>query len=281
MPDRGRNPRRPIVQAIERLVRPFLLNGKVAAWSHRAGLQGKLSITRYDICASTPLPKPLTIAFASDLHAGPTTHGGLFDQLGEQMRLLQPDVVLLGGDYVAFDARYAQQLGAMLRAFTPPLGVYGVIGNHDIRNGRESIEAVLRAAGVQVLVNRNVALPAPFDMVSICGIDDPWTGEADAISTFAHAGPVKLFLTHSPDGLVYLQQETFDVAFAGHTHGGQVAHRSGAPVVQPVGPLSRQYCYGAYTVPGRGELIVSRGVGCTLLPLRLNADPELVICTLR
>lgn len=276
--------RRHILRKIlDRIVSAALLNGRVAAWSYRAGLQGKLGIARYALTlgADRQLPAPLTIAFVSDLHAGPSTHAGLFDQLRTQLTALQPDVLLLGGDYVAFDARHVQQLRELLTAVTPPLGTYAVIGNHDIRNGRAPIEALLRSAGVRVLVNENAALPAPFDMVSVCGIDDPWTGEADAGATFAGSRSVKLFLTHSPDGIVYLGDHVFDAAFAGHTHGGQVARRDGAPVVSPVGPLSREYCYGRYAVPGQGEMIVSRGVGCTLIPLRINADPEIVLCTLR
>ena len=115
----------------------------------------------------------------------------------------------------------------------------------------------------------------------ICGIDDPWKGNPDAALTFQHAGRFKLFLTHSPDGLHHVHKEAFDLAFAGHTHGGQVARRDGVPVVQPTGRLSRQYCYGQFSVAGKGHMIVSRGFGCTLIPLRINANPELVICTLR
>jgi hypothetical protein len=169
----------------------------------------------------------------------------------------------------------------VLTAYAPALGIYAVIGNHDIWNGRESIETLLRDTGAEVLVNRSIALPVPFDMVSVCGIDDPWMGNADAARTFAQAREVKLFLTHSPDGILHLGKEIFDLAFTGHTHGGQVARRDGTPLVQPTGPLSRHYWYGEFAVPGNGRMIVSRGVGCSLLPLRINADPELVICTLR
>jgi predicted MPP superfamily phosphohydrolase len=132
-----------------------------------------------------------------------------------------------------------------------------------------------------VLVNRNVALPAPFGGVSVCGIDDPWTGAPSAAATFAGAGAVRIYLTHSPDGLYRLERQRFDVAFAGHTHGGQIALPDGAPLFHPSGPCSRDFCYGRYDVPGNGPLIVSRGVGCSGIPLRLNADPELLICTLR
>ncbi|QYF95954.1 metallophosphoesterase [Massilia sp. PAMC28688] len=276
-------PRRHLAhRIIDRVVSTMLMKGKVAAWSYRLGWHGELGVVEYGVTLSEEktLPAPLRIGFVSDLHAGPSTHGGLFAQLRDQLQALRPDVLLLGGDYVAFNARHVELLRDLLTGYAPVLGTYAVIGNHDIRGGRESIESALRGMGVEVLVNRNIALPAPFDMISICGIDDPWTGDADAGPTFAQSGPVKLFLTHSPDGLLHLGEASFDLAFAGHTHGGQVARRDGAPVVQPTGPLSRQYCYGEFAVPGNGTMFVSRGFGCTLIPLRINADPELVICTL-
>ncbi len=273
----------PIRRAVDAILSALLMRGRVAAWSYRWGWHGKLSVLQYGLALSEEkrLPAPLRVAFVSDLHAGPTTHGGLFDQLRDQLLLLRPDVLLLGGDYVSFDARHVEQLRDVLTASGPALGTYAVIGNHDIRSDRTVIEAHLRSMGVHVLVNQNVALPAPFEMISVCGIDDPWVGNADAVGAFSGAGPVKLFLTHSPDGLRYLGEQTFDLAFAGHTHGGQVAHTGGAPVLTPSGRMSRLYCYGEFSIPGNGNLFVSRGFGCSLLPLRINADPELVLCTVQ
>ncbi|TFW31940.1 metallophosphoesterase [Massilia horti] len=260
-----------------------MLGGRVAAWSYQRGWHGRLSVVRREVTVSGQvlLPAPLVIGFASDFHAGPTTHPGVFEELAAQVRRVRPDVLLLGGDYVSLGARHVDQLRDCLGALSAPLGVFGVIGNHDVWHGRAPIEAALREAGIELLHNRNVALPAPFGMVSICGIDDPWTGEPCVPAAFAGAGPVRVFLTHSPDGLHYVDGETFDVAFAGHTHGGQVARADGTPMARPQGPLSRRYCYGSFDLPDNGPLIVSRGVGCSKLPLRINADPELVVCTLR
>jgi hypothetical protein len=227
------------------------------------------------------LPAPLTVAFASDFHAGPTTHDALFDELGQQLLRTRPQVVLLGGDYVSFDARHAERLRGLLGCYRAPLGTYAVIGNHDIWNGRAPVEAMLRQAGVELLVNRGASLPAPYGMVSICGIDDPWTGEPDVARAFAHAGDVRLFLMHSPDGLWHLSGERFDLAFAGHTHGGQLAWAIGRPVRVPSGPLSRRYCYGRYALQDNGPLFVSSGIGCSVVPLRWNTRPELLLFTLR
>jgi uncharacterized protein len=283
MTDRMHKRRRPIRYGIERLLDTLLLDGKVAAWSYRRGLQGRLRVSRHEhaLASDKRLPRPLVIAFASDFHAGPTTHPGMFDALGEELEQARPDLVLLGGDYVSLGGAHVEKLQALLaRAAAAPLGAFAVIGNHDIWHGRGPIEDALRQAGVQLLVNRNAALAPPFDMVSICGIDDPWTGLPSAPDTFAGAGPVRVYLMHSPDGLWHLRGEQFDLGLAGHTHAGQVARADGRPVIRPSGPVSADHCYGRYEFAHHGPLIVSSGVGCSALPLRINADPELVICTL-
>jgi predicted MPP superfamily phosphohydrolase len=276
---------RPLRHFTERVLNIALLGGLVARLSWCLGGHGRLRVVRetVELTTGVPLPRPLRIGFASDFHAGPTTHPAIFAALLAAIRAESPDVLLLGGDYVSFDAGNVAALAAFLAACVPlaPLGVYAVIGNHDVWNGREVVEAALRTAGVHVLVNRAAHLPAPFDGVSICGIDDPWTGEPSAADTFAGAKPVRVYLMHSPDGLWRIDGQRYDVGIAGHTHGGQIARKAGAPLFRPSGPYSRRFTYGRFDVPGNGPLIVSRGVGCAAIPLRLNADPELLVCTLR
>jgi predicted MPP superfamily phosphohydrolase len=274
---------RPIRHATERVLNTLLLGGLVAGLSYRLGGMGHLSVVRYEVelAPGKQLPRPLRIGFASDFHAGPTTHGKVFDELLEQLAVEQPDVLLLGGDYVSFDSGNVDGLHGFLAAAHAPFGIYAVMGNHDVWNGREPVEQALRAAGVHVLVNRSLPLPEPFGQVSVCGIDDPWTGDPSAQGAFEGARAVRLYLMHSPDGLWRLDRQHFDVGFAGHTHGGQIALQNGAPLFRPSGPVSRDYTYGRFDIPGNGPLLVSRGIGCAGIPLRLNADPELLICTLR
>jgi len=268
---------------VERLLDSALLNGLIAAWSYRCGLHGKLGVSLHEVAVAKEksLRVPLTIAFASDFHAGPTTHPVIFSELFDKLADIRPDVLLLGGDFVSCKAIYADALAGGLSRCHPPLGKYAVLGNHDLWADERQLTQRLAAAGVEMLVNRNITLPSPFDSVSICGIDDPWIGSADVAQAFKDANQIRIFLTHSPDGLLLLEDETFDVGFAGHTHGGQIALRDGTPIFAAQGPLSRTYSRGRFEVRGNGPLIVSRGIGCSNLPIRMNADPELVICTLR
>jgi predicted MPP superfamily phosphohydrolase len=260
-----------------------LFDGLLAGWSYRLGLHGRLCVTTHElrVGAGKPLPAPLLLAFASDFHAGPTTHPKMYARLIEELDRLRPDALLLGGDYVSSKASHVDTLLEVLARCAPPLGKYAVLGNHDLWTDQGYIARQLARAGVEVLINRNVSLPPPFEQVSICGIDDPWTGRVDARCAFRGAGSVRILLSHSPDGLTLLNGERFDVAFAGHTHGGQIAYRDGRPIGHVAGRLSRRYSRGRFEIGGNGPLIVSRGVGCSNLPIRINADPELVLCKLR
>lgn len=268
--------------ATERLLGAVLAGGHAARLSYRLGGLGRAGVTRHTVALPPDLrlARPLRIGFASDFHAGPTTDPAIFADLLACVQREAPDVLLLGGDYVSFSAHHIDALQGFLRAARAPLGTFAVLGNHDVWNGRARVEAGLRAAGIDVLVNRSVALGAPFGQVSICGIDDPWLGAPSASATFADAGPVRVYLMHSPDGLHWLDGQHFALGLAGHTHGGQIALRDGTPLFHAGGPWSREHNYGRFELPGNGPLVVSRGVGCSAIPLRLNAHPELLICTL-
>ena len=163
----------------------------------------------------------------------------------------------------------------------PPLGTYAVLGNHDYMGDEEHIARALGEAGITVLVNENIRLPVPHEEVSICGLDDPIYGAPDADATLAGSSATRIVLMHAPDGLLALGDARFDLALCGHVHGGQIALPFGVPIVVPRGRLSRRYSRGEYRLRNGGRLLVSRGIGCSSLPIRLFSSPEIHLCTLR
>jgi predicted MPP superfamily phosphohydrolase len=270
-----------------RFVEDALMRVYVGGWPARAaraaGFQRRVRIVEHSVaCPAWPRgAPPLTIAFASDFHAGPTTHPALLDLACDAITRARPDVILLGGDYVFLDARHIAMLAERLARLRAPHGIFAVLGNHDLWADNDHIERALASAGVRVLVNESATLAPPFDHVSICGIDDPWVGVADAGRAFgnARARDVRVLLMHAPEGLMFARGHRFDLALCGHTHGGHVALPGGVPIVS-VGPLSRRYAHGAHALEGGGTLIVSRGIGGIEIPIRLFADPDVVVCTL-
>src|SRR5258708_17876349 len=103
-----------------------LLNGLIAAWSYRCGLHGKLGVTPHDVFVAKEksLRVPLIIAFASGLHAGPTTHPESFSKLFAKLSDIRPQVLLLGVAVVSRHAIYLDALPDGLSPCNPPVGTY-------------------------------------------------------------------------------------------------------------------------------------------------------------
>jgi uncharacterized protein len=223
----------------------------------------------------------LRTAFASDFHAGPTTSDRALDRAAAQLAGAAPDLLLLGGDFVSIRADYVKRVTERLAAIHAPAGKFAVLGNHDYWAGARPVIDALERADIQVLTNRNCRLAPPFEQVTVCGLDDDIAGYPDPDAALTGATPTRLVLMHSPAGLVDIGERRFTMAFAGHTHGGQVALPSGYPLYVPHGRLCRQYCAGRFQLPRGSTLLVSRGVGCSTLPIRWNSPSEVHLCRMR
>ncbi|MFZ6873868.1 metallophosphoesterase [Undibacterium sp. Di27W] len=267
-------------QAGEAMEAAFYQENWAARIAYALGLQGQLHLDRRDFYL--PLAKGFTckLAFISDLHAGPLTDYRLIEQAFAAIAAFEPDVILFGGDYVSLHARHMQHLAGPLGLLDPATPKFAVMGNHDLWLDDEHIANCLQDAGVQVLVNQNRRLPAPFEAISICGTDEPGVGMPDAEQTFAGAGDVRLLLMHSPLGLRHVARHDFAIAFCGHTHGGQIATPGGMPLVLPPGSGERRYAQGLFPLPGQRLLLTSRGIGMSDLPIRLFAPSEVHLCHL-
>jgi predicted MPP superfamily phosphohydrolase len=220
--------------------------------------------------------RPLRLAFISDLHLGPLTPMKLIDHAFAQLQESEPDVLLMGGDYVSLEVTeaVAAQLAASVGAFRVPLKL-AVLGNHDLWTRHELIEQGLAAGGARVMLNESIRLPPPHDDVVIVGLDDPWTGQVDPDKAFAGAdAPVKLVLTHAPEAVPLVEGRGVDLLMCGHTHGGQVAAPWGPLMVE--GHFGRRWPFGLHEVDGM-QLFVSRGVGYSDLPVRSFAPSDVAI----
>jgi uncharacterized protein len=265
--------------------------GWPAELTRAVGLQRRVRAVHHRIVTRAETGKwpigcePLRIAFVSDLHAGPTTHKSLFDDAAHIIHRHKPDILLMGGDYVFLSDRNIEHVADFVRKVRPclPLGCFAVMGNHDLWANDRSIMTSLTQAGAHVMINDQITLPKPFSHVKLSGLDDPWTGIRDPKRAFARTGDeeestVRILLVHAPSMLLYLDphEHHFDVGFCGHTHGGHIALPGGIPIIAP-GPLSRRYPHGRFDLTHDRTLIVSRGIGSTELPLRWNADPDVII----
>ncbi len=235
----------------------------------------------------TGLPAPFggtRILLISDIHVGPFFSPSALQHAFDRLALLRPDLVLLAGDLVTSRLEEFPPAAAAFRSLSAPLGVFAVMGNHDHYTGRiERLRAMVEAAGVAVLHNRGVALERGGATIGLAGVDDLVEGEPDfdaALATIpaetrASGAPV-LLLAHNPDVFFDAARRGVSLVLAGHTHGGQI-RVPGFPV------LVRQSRYrldeGCYR-SGGAQVVVSRGLGVTGVPIRIACAPEAVLLTL-
>ncbi|MEP7125896.1 MAG: metallophosphoesterase [Byssovorax sp.] len=278
---RGRNYTR--LRALSELLMRAVYRGNwpARAWSLTPG---RAMVQRLDhaLCLDPARARaaPLRIAFASDLHLGPTTPSTVLDRAFDLLREAAPDVLILGGDYVFLEATpaIARELRDRVRS-VPAQTKLAVMGNHDLWTHHGLIEEALASAGARVLINDAARLPAPWSDIAILGIDDPWTGAPDGDRAVAACGDAafRIGISHSPDGLPFLRGKGLSFLLAGHTHGGQIALPGPTPIIVP-GPLGKKWPFGLHH-DGALPLFVSRGVGATELPIRTFAPPDIVVVT--
>jgi len=271
-------------KAVDVVLGALYRGGWPAMVTQAIGLQGTLHVAEhvFRIRRQRPDAPVLRVAFASDFHAGPTLHRRLLAEVFGALAAMRPDVLLLGGDFVSFHARYVNALLDGLRGIHAPLGKFAVLGNHDLLGDDVYITDRLASAGVHTLVNANARLAAPHDDVWICGLDDWDEGAPDATRMLDGADGTRIVLAHQPDGLMVIGDERVDLALCGHVHGGQFLMRNREPAIRHKGPLSMLYMHGGVFHFGVHDtpVLVSRGIGTSTLPARRHADPQVHLCTL-
>lgn len=283
--------RRSIEAALDELFRP---GNWASTLAYHLGLQGRLELreetfvlsTDADAAVAAGTRPPLRIAFASDFHAGSTTHPRLLAGACEALARCEPNVVLLGGDFVTMRASAIHRLARQLERVPASHGKYAVLGNHDLRADRATVTGALHDAGIRVLTNEHAMLAPPYEDIAVCGLEDATRGEPRADHALDTPAARRIVLMHSPEGLRAIGERAFDLAFCGHTHGGQIALPWGTPVVVPRGRLNRRFHKGRFDLRreypresrGQRALLVSSGVGCSTIPVRLFAAPEVHLC---
>src|SRR5437867_3701260 len=132
--------------------------GWPAAITRAIGLQGTLEVSEhvFEIPRQRADAPDLRVAFASDFHAGPTLHRRLLTDALAALADAAADVLLLGGDFVSFHARYVDRMIPGLERIPARAGKFAVLGNHDLLGDDEYIVRRLADAGVTTLINSNV-----------------------------------------------------------------------------------------------------------------------------
>jgi uncharacterized protein len=249
------------------------------AWLRNLGAHNDvydLELTRHEVFIDG-LPPALDgyrIAFVTDTHVASFMRRGLYREVVAQIARFDPDLVLLGGDFVSF-RRHIPLMAEVLDGLAARDGVYACLGNHDYWADRDGVIAALTAKGVEFVINRSIVLR---DDLTLTGIDEVYRGEPDLDASFAKAGRIRLGLSHHPDIVDLFADERLDLLVCGHTHGGQIRFPFFGSVVVPSKHEGR-YANGFHRV-ANVLMYVSRGIGA-IPPLRILCKPELATFVLR
>jgi len=231
----------------------------------------------------SPLP-PLRFVFFSDLHLGKFKRGAWMQKVVDAVNVQQPDVVLIGGDFVGHTERCdLRELLAPLSQLRASLGVFAVLGNHDHGipgpDHADELARLLPLLNVRLLHNECVRLSNDLRLV---GVAELWAHQDDlprALESCDNTAGRVLVLGHNPDLMLRVEREypnlhTHDAFFLfGHTHQGQI-YLPFAPGLAI--PIKSNYYRGSYHTP-RGSFYVSSGLGESATPTRLNTWPEIVV----
>ncbi|MDX2237229.1 MAG: metallophosphoesterase [Hyphomonadaceae bacterium] len=233
---------------------------------------------------------PLTIALIGDTHvASPHVDARRVERIVARVNALQPDLVALLGDYAGSHepaaVRADRENSAILQgvaafaALDARYGVVAVIGNHDSWYDRQAIARALEEAGAAALWNRHVVIAREDGEFAVVGLADADTGDPDYARASDGVGARdRIVLTHSPDPFATLPGDVA-LTLAAHTHCGQVTAPFFGRLVVP-SRFGARYACGVVTEGGR-TMVVTGGVGTSILPVRFLNPPEIVLVTLR
>lgn len=234
--------------------------------------------------ASGDLPENFSgfrIAHISDLHN--TSFGENNERLLELLRSAQPDIIAITGDLIDSrntDIDVAAAFAAEAAKIAP---CYYVTGNHEARIAEyRLLEQQLVDAGVTVLRNTALTLEQDVETLTLAGIDDPaFLGNTVFSKKLEQLASEEftILLSHRPELFDSYCQNGFDLVLSGHAHGGQFRIPFLGGLIAPNQGLFPGYDSGLY-VNEKTNMVVSRGLGNSLIPFRLNNPPEVILIIL-
>ena len=220
------------------------------------------------------------IVFLTDIH-----HGYFFTQdkvkaIVELTNNLRPDIILLGGDYVDRDKSCIPTFYNEAAKLKAPLGIYAVLGNHDIWTDEELSIECMNKSGIKLLDNDAVWIKKGNSRIKIGGVSDLWTKTQNLAPMLKGTvdNDLMILISHHPDFAELLPINLIDLLLCGHTHGGQVSFfRKWVPPWP--GSAKLKYLTGVVKEENM-TVIISNGIGTVGPPIRVFASPQIWEITL-
>ena len=258
------------------------------AWGNTA-----LELNTYTV-SSGRLPEAFdgySIAHVSDLHN--TEMGKNNEKLLDILREAEPDMIAITGDII--DSRntnveIALEFTQAAMEITP---CYYVTGNHEARVSEyDELKAGLIEQGVVVLDDERIELELSDETIALLGVNDPsfetdyLFGDSETVmqSKLQEISDAEneftILLSHRPELFEVYADNNMDLVLSGHAHGGQFRLPFVGGLVAPNQGLFPKYDAGLYTDENT-NMIVSRGIGNSILPFRFNNRPEVILIELK
>jgi predicted MPP superfamily phosphohydrolase len=232
-----------------------------------------------------------TVAQISDLHN--KRFGFKQSRLLKKLEAVSPDVILVTGDLI--DRRKYNLDAAMdfIEGALRIAPVYYVSGNHEAWSGQYSvIKENLQEAGVIVLEDAKAELTRGGSSIIISGVSDPdfltnsyiegtdTSSMEEVLKKWSNMDELKILISHRPELFDLYVENSMDIIFAGHAHGGQFRMPFIGGLVAPDQGLFPKYTSGSY-VEDNSTMYVSRGLGNSIIPVRMFNRPEIVVVNLK
>ena len=281
----GRSPEPPQTRGSALSRRRFLQLGKMAAAAGpilaakpvESTLRAGTAIEEHTL----PFGRTLRMVHLSDIHIGPAMSRIQLRGYMEQVGAAQPDLLVLTGDLLNRSMDGLEDGVTELARIQPPYGTFVSLGNHEHWFGQpELVTRAFERQGLRVLTNRREVVETLEGPIVMAGIDDLRSGRVDlaaAVQDRPAACPT-ILLSHHPEIFPLAAQADVELTLAGHWHGGQIRFPIPGGYLS-IAHLNTPYPEGLYR-RGSSLLYVSRGLGTSLLPIRINTPPEISVLNL-
>lgn len=265
----------------------FVLFAIWVVWSNTA-----LELNEYKI-KSEDLPESFDgfrIAQVSDLHN--TEMGRENSKLLDMLKEAEADIIVITGDVID---SYHTDIEVSLQFVEKAVNIapcYYVTGNHEARFSREvflDFEEKMKEYGVQVLHNEAVFIERDGEHITLAGLDDPsfasshsgihYSNLSDLIQELFSEDGFQILLSHRPELFETYVDAEVDLVFSGHAHGGQFRLPFVGGLIAPNQGFFPEYDAGLFSEGGT-NMLVSRGIGNSIFPVRFNNRPEVVVVEL-
>ncbi len=229
------------------------------------------------------------IAHISDYHN--TNSKRIKETLIKRLKENRPDIIVITGDLIDSRRTNIETASDFVKSIAHIAPIYYVFGNHESRlKNIEYLEEKIQNVGAKILRNNYVKLEKDGEYIKLIGIDDPCffgiskeeekTKLENIIKTLAkEENRFTILLIHRPEYMQIYSNNNVDLVFTGHAHGGQIRIPFVGGIIAPGQGMFPKYTSGIHEMNDT-KTVISRGIGNSSFPFRVNNRPELVIATL-